>query len=274
MSAAQGRLPSRPLPVSETALSFQNDPLLVQGPIAPHIPTENGSPPSAPLVKSAAVPLPVMPFPLPSDSPDAEQVRIDPPPVIPNATAMAPNVPDPSVLPLLATAPAAFRLLPLEDRDPALAAPSVPLDLTHGQGAAPAQAPPIHRAQPALIAQQLAVALAASDTGTTEVTLNPEELGRVRLSLTPSDTGITVSILAERPDTADLMRRHLDTLTREFQAIGYDDVTFDFSGDGSAAPDQQTQDGAPLDQPADSDPVPPIPAEIAMLSLASLDLKL
>ena len=39
-----------------------------------------------------------------------------------------------------------------------------------------------------------------------ELTLNPEELGRVRMTLATHDAGITVTIVAERADTLDLMR--------------------------------------------------------------------
>lgn len=61
-----------------------------------------------------------------------------------------------------------------------------------------------------------------------ELTLNPAELGRVRISLTPGDAGIVVTILAERPETLDMMRRHVDTLAQDFLGLGYGRAEFNF----------------------------------------------
>ncbi len=86
-----------------------------------------------------------------------------------------------------------------------------------------------------------AVEILAKEPGkTVEIALNPEELGRVRLSLSTSESGMTVSIVSERPETLDLMRRHIDQLSQEFQRLGYQQASFEFSGeasngDGSAA---------------------------------------
>ena len=67
---------------------------------------------------------------------------------------------------------------------------------------------------------------------TTEISLNPEELGRVRLSLTAADGGITLNIVAERPETQDLMRRHIDQLTQQFRELGYGTISFSFGKNG------------------------------------------
>jgi flagellar hook-length control protein FliK len=63
-----------------------------------------------------------------------------------------------------------------------------------------------------------------------EITLDPKELGRVRLSVSPTETGIMLSVLAERPETLDLLRRHIAVLGQQFQDLGYDDVAFSFNG--------------------------------------------
>ncbi|MEY8828109.1 flagellar hook-length control protein FliK [Sedimentitalea sp. XS_ASV28] len=79
-----------------------------------------------------------------------------------------------------------------------------------------------------------AVEILAKEPGkTVEIALNPEELGRVRLSLSTSDAGMTVSIVSERPETLDLMRRHIDQLSQEFQRLGYQQTSFEFSGEAS-----------------------------------------
>lgn len=82
------------------------------------------------------------------------------------------------------------------------------------------------------VAQQIAAAVTTHQGRVTEIALNPEELGRVRLTMTALDTTITLNVLAERPETTDLLRRHIDALAQEFRALGYDDINFSFGGDG------------------------------------------
>ena len=53
------------------------------------------------------------------------------------------------------------------------------------------------------------------------------------------ENGITVTVLAERPETNDLMRRHIDVLNQEFKALGYEDISFAF---GEAPQDHAGQE--------------------------------
>lgn len=78
------------------------------------------------------------------------------------------------------------------------------------------------------VARQLAVGLSPVGEGGTEIILSPQELGRVRLTLLCTDGAIAVQIIADRPETADLMRRHIDSLAQEFRALGYQSVSIDF----------------------------------------------
>lgn len=100
---------------------------------------------------------------------------------------------------------------------------------------------------PGMIGRQMAEILQRFPDRPVELSLNPEELGRVRLSISTAEGGITVHVLAERPETLDLMRRHIDQLAREFQALGYQSINFAFNegqsdqntgsnGDGNTAP--------------------------------------
>lgn len=82
---------------------------------------------------------------------------------------------------------------------------------------------------PAMIARQMAEALQKLPDRPVEISLNPKELGRVRMNISAADAGITVTIVTERPETLDMMRRNIDQLVREFQAIGYNDINFAFS---------------------------------------------
>ncbi len=122
--------------------------------------------------------------------------------------------------------------------DAALPDPVAPVD--SGLIPTPHQSPhPVHPAAPFArqiarnIASQIAVAVTATVDGGTEVALNPEELGRVRMQLTTTDHTVIVTISAERPETADLMRRHIDTLAQELRDQGYRQVNIDIGGRAS-----------------------------------------
>ena len=121
---------------------------------------------------------------------------------------------------------------------------------------------------------QIAVAVTRQSDGQTEIRLNPDELGRVRLALSPLENGIVLTIAAERPETADLMRRHLDGLAQEFKALGYDNITFAFAGDDkeSRTAQQQTKEDATDDSPDPSSDQ----ANLAKLTVPTtgLDLRL
>lgn len=89
----------------------------------------------------------------------------------------------------------------------------------------------VHRPEtPRLVAAQLAEAFASKGEQKVEVSLNPQELGHVKMRVVASETGITMIIQTERPETADLMRRHIHELAEEFRRMGYEDISFEFSG--------------------------------------------
>lgn len=98
------------------------------------------------------------------------------------------------------------------------------------------------------VAQQIAQAMKASNGKSVEIALNPVELGRVRMVLSPSDAGITLSILADRPDTLDLMRRNIDDLSKSFSELGYEDISFSFGQNDQTADgdSQHFRDGEEL----------------------------
>ncbi|MDX8346430.1 flagellar hook-length control protein FliK [Cognatiyoonia sp. IB215446] len=84
------------------------------------------------------------------------------------------------------------------------------------------------------VAQQLVTSMTQHAGRMTEIALHPEELGRVRLAMTSLDAAITLSVTAERPETAELLRRNIDVLAQEFRDLGYDDINFSFDGDGKS----------------------------------------
>ncbi len=106
--------------------------------------------------------------------------------------------------------------------------------------------------------QQIAEALQRNPDGPTELILNPEELGKVRLTLANTSDGITVSILAERGETLDLLRRHIGQLDQEFRDIGFRDIQFDFGQAGQQMAQDGSDQGGGEYRPAEQDVVPTV----------------
>ena len=71
------------------------------------------------------------------------------------------------------------------------------------------------------VATQLIEVARALPDRPVEITLNPEELGKLRMTVMTSEGAISVSLLAERAETTELLRRHIEILSQEFQALGY-----------------------------------------------------
>ena len=85
------------------------------------------------------------------------------------------------------------------------------------------------------VAIQLSEAAMKGGSRPIDLALNPSELGRVRITLTPGDAGMIVSLSAERQETLDMMRRHIDVLDQEFRDLGYDGTNFTFSREQGGA---------------------------------------
>ena len=68
-----------------------------------------------------------------------------------------------------------------------------------------------------VVVRQLAVVVPQVSDRPVEVLLNPEELGRVRMVMLGQDAQMVVQIHADKPETSDLIRRHLDMLAQDFQ---------------------------------------------------------
>lgn len=86
-----------------------------------------------------------------------------------------------------------------------------------------------------------------------EIQMSPEELGRVRMALSTSESGVTLVITAERPETLDLMRRHIDQLAQDFRRMGYENIGFEFRNGGSGAQGGHTGSGKSVDLQSDLD---------------------
>jgi hypothetical protein len=85
---------------------------------------------------------------------------------------------------------------------------------------------------PRPILSQVAHAITRSRSdGVVEVRLQPEELGRIRLSIHPTELGHSVQVNAERPETLDLIRRHIDILAGDLRERGFGTLDFSFGQD-------------------------------------------
>lgn len=107
-------------------------------------------------------------------------------------------------------------------------------------------APPVARS-PHAIGVQLADRMPATVGQPVEITLAPEELGKVRMTMSASDGALTLQLVADRPETLDLMRRHIDQLAQDFRDMGFDRLSFAF-GQGQKE-NQQARQPAPADPP-------------------------
>ena len=65
-----------------------------------------------------------------------------------------------------------------------------------------------------------------------DITLSPAELGRVRLSASNTDQGVVLVLQVERPETLDLMRRHLPELMNDLREFGFADISYSNTGGG------------------------------------------
>lgn len=121
--------------------------------------------------------------------------------------------------------------------------------------------PQTHALQPPAPHRQLADAIVRTKDGVVEIQLDPVELGRVTVLL-GTDHRAGLGIIAERPETLDLIRRHSDQLLQDLKENGMPDARLDFTrqdsfhgnGRGRGQPQQQPDhdQGAPVPPPASS----------------------
>lgn len=172
--------------------------------------------------------------------PPRSEAKVQPLPITPAANASVQQVAQP---PAITAAQTAAKISPeLTEKGAQIieAEPSLGLStserVTAVATATSAMGVPANAETARHVSTQIAVAVTKGDGATTQISLNPEELGRVRLSMSATDGSITLNILAERPETNDLLRRHIEVLAQEFRSLGYNSISFSFgtSGQGGA----------------------------------------
>ena len=105
---------------------------------------------------------------------------------------------------------------------------------------------PVRPPAPEHVSAQIVRAAGLSQDGPIELRLDPEELGSVRMHMHLKENGTMVlNILAERPDTLDLMRRHADQLGAQMREAGYDSLDIAFGSPHGGQAGHAGDEGAP-----------------------------
>lgn len=107
------------------------------------------------------------------------------------------------------------------------AGPAQAISVTSGGPSASAAGRPV--------AEEAAVRIASAVDGrggSVELRLDPPELGLVRVSLSSSEGGAHALVIAERPETAELLRRHAELLAKELASAGQGRVDVEVSTGG------------------------------------------
>ena len=137
---------------------------------------------------------------------------------------------------------------------------------THGSIAPVVQAV----VDPRAVAAQIVFAIARTEEPGIEIRLDPPELGRVHIHLAPVEGGIQAVVLAQRPETHDLLRRHAELLAQELADAGFSAVTFHFSTSGETGgrpDDRRAPDWFALDPPPQADTATPLPVRWTRLDI-------
>lgn len=92
------------------------------------------------------------------------------------------------------------------------------------------------------VLNQISVIEDKASAGVLEVQLDPEDLGKVRLSFITRESGLVVSVFAERPETLELLRRNSDELQLGLNDMNFEGADLEFSAkEGEADPDRDDE---------------------------------
>lgn len=104
-----------------------------------------------------------------------------------------------------------------------------------------------HAAPPLASQIRDAIGAAGANQRSIEIALKPEELGSVRMTLTASDSGGSIAILVERPETLELVQRHLEALRRELRDAGWAhselSISQEDTADNNPSPEEESGSG-------------------------------
>lgn len=130
---------------------------------------------------------------------------------------------------------------------------------------------------PQAVSAQLLGHTSAAKAGGIELLLTPEELGHVRFQMHQHGESMRVVLSAERPETAEFLRRHAEHLMQEFRDSGFSDATLSFGqwAQQDHPPAAQALIAAQLDEGFGDVARPVAPRSLAQVSLRQgLDIRL
>ncbi|MEJ6403229.1 flagellar hook-length control protein FliK [Yoonia sp. 2307UL14-13] len=123
------------------------------------------------------------------------------------------------------------------------------------------------------VMQQISAAVISARGNTIEVALNPEELGRVRLQISGVDGGLSLQLMSERPETMELLKRHIDLLAQDLEKLGYETLSFSFEQEGQT--EREHHDGlTDFHALTDEDVTDQASRTVSQLQAVGLDLRL
>ncbi len=93
---------------------------------------------------------------------------------------------------------------------------------------------------PEALSKQVAHFVVSQAADRAELLLEPAELGRLRFEITQRGEGVQVIIMAERPETLDLLRRNGDQLLGDLRSMGFTGSDLSF-GSWGGQPSKQDQ---------------------------------
>ncbi len=107
-----------------------------------------------------------------------------------------------------------------------------------------------------------------------EVTLAPEELGKLRMSMVADGDVMRVHLVVERPETLDLLRKHADQMVAEFRQAGYAGASLSFGNWGGDNGAESRRPPVPQQHSNLMLPTQDIPTQVTNFATGGLDLRL
>lgn len=94
------------------------------------------------------------------------------------------------------------------------------------------------------VAQQIGARITPLARGQFELMLSPAELGRLEIALREINGVMTLTVSAERPETLELIRRHVDLLAQELSQIAQRELALQLGAGGSGGQSGDPRSGA------------------------------
>jgi hypothetical protein len=154
--------------------------------------------------------------------------------------------------------------------------PAMPTPLAHPNHAAPrafTSADPVSLPN---LPQALVNIAKQPETGIVELRLDPVELGGIHVTMRGHDTDLAITVVVDRPETRDLLRKHVDQFVADLRQSGITGpaISFDLAGQQGSAqrPPVPLHDPLPDGALSLAPPIPHPPVRVARAG--GLDLRL